>query len=140
LHYACGGAKVAMQVPTRIRLRHIVKLENLDAAVEAAIADRSPELTVDLGGIAVLDAPLISKLISALRKMHDSGGTVRLAAAGQRVRETLRVTGLDQIFDIVDSSGRAESHEPDAGGRSLPYKKPHDKKLHSGLRLQGTAE
>lgn len=107
-------------------------LESLDAAVDDAVAAGLPELSVDLGGLAVLETAAISKLIASLRKMHDAGGNVRLTGAGKGVLETLRVTGLDRIFDVVEAAAAVRS--PSAAlGRSVLHRK------HGAGPLQGTS-
>ncbi len=107
-------------------------LESLDAAVDDTVAAGLTELTVDLGGLAILETAAISKLIASLRKMHEAGGNVRLIGAGKGVLETLRVTGLDRIFDVVESPAPARA-QPASFARNVHYPK------HTVRALRGTS-
>ncbi len=69
-------------------------------AVEAAQKnDRT--LTIGLDEIPSLDAPTMNGLITALRRMRDAGGAVRLHVTRPDLLVTLAETGLEKVFKVV---------------------------------------
>ena len=76
-------------------------LQSLRAAVERAVEDRVPSIVVDVDRLGVLDAPVISALISLLRTARAHGATISLQASRESILDTLRITALDKVFTIV---------------------------------------
>jgi anti-anti-sigma regulatory factor len=70
-------------------------------AVDAAAQKNEPALTVGLDELASLDTKAMNGLITALRRMRDTGGTVRLHVTRHDLLGTLAETGLDRVFEIV---------------------------------------
>ena len=76
-------------------------LQSLRAAVERAVEDRAGSIVVDVDQLGVLDAPVISALISLLRTARTHGATISLQASRENILDTLRITALDKVFTIV---------------------------------------
>ncbi len=76
-------------------------LRELRAAIKRDIAAGADAVAIDVDDIDVLDSPVIAALISILRDSRERGASVRLRATRQGILDTLRVTGLDQIFSVV---------------------------------------
>jgi anti-sigma B factor antagonist len=92
------------------------RLAALRAAVSSALSGGAIRVTVDVDGLAVLDSLTIATLISALREARERGGTVALAVARKSLLETLRITALDRVFEIVSP----EPELPPSDIRALP--------------------
>jgi anti-anti-sigma factor len=80
------------------------RLAALEADVAAAAGDGARDVTIDLAQLAVLDPLVIKALIRMLRSVTGFGGRIHLMVGRKAVRETLRVTGLDNLFAIVESA------------------------------------
>jgi len=78
-------------------------LRELRATIKRDIAAGADSIAVDVDDIDHLDSPIIAALISILRDSRECGVQVRLRATRQGILDTLRVTGLDQVFTIVSN-------------------------------------
>lgn len=65
-----------------------------------AIAGGSRRLIVDLEGVAFVDSSGLSALVSGLRIARQSGGDLRIAAAGDQPTAIFSLTSLDQVFRL----------------------------------------
>ena len=79
-------------------------LQALRAEAHAAVAAGAGSITIDVDHLGVLDAPVISALISLLRSIRASGASIALQASRTNILDTLRITALDQVFTIVTSA------------------------------------
>ena len=96
----------------------------LRATLDVAVSAKKPRLVVGLDRIAELDSATINSLIVALRRMRDAGGEIRLHVTRRDILRTLADTGLDHVFQIVDtpgedvvSDGAAHKKVPTLGSR-----------------------
>ena len=55
---------------------------------------------MDLSGVTQIDSTGIGRFIACLSQVRRVGGRLRMAAAGQLVREVFRVTRLDTILQF----------------------------------------
>jgi anti-sigma B factor antagonist len=78
-------------------------LRELRAGIKRDIAAGADSIAIDVDDVDVLDSPVIAALISILRDSRERGATVRLRATRAGILDTLRVTGLDQVFTIVSN-------------------------------------
>lgn len=85
------------------------EVQELQTLLQTAIAQRLPQVVADLRRVRVIDSVGLELLYDAQRECLARGGVMRLAAAGALVREVLRVTGLEQEFelhpDVVSAAG-----------------------------------
>ncbi|MBV8425083.1 MAG: STAS domain-containing protein [Candidatus Eremiobacteraeota bacterium] len=70
-------------------------------AVDDAARKSERALTVGLDELSSLDTKAMNGLITALRRMRDTGGTVQLHVTRPDLLRTLSETGLDRVFSIV---------------------------------------
>lgn len=78
---------------------------DLLGAVDTAAQKDDRALTVGLDDLSSLDTKVMNGLITALRRMRDAGGTVRLHVTRPDLLRTLSDTGLDRVFAIVADPG-----------------------------------
>jgi anti-anti-sigma factor len=60
-------------------------------------------VVVDLDALTVLDDAALGQFVGAAAAARRRGGSLRLLAIGNRTRQRLTDTRLDQIIDVVDS-------------------------------------
>ncbi|HEX6805542.1 MAG TPA: STAS domain-containing protein [Terriglobales bacterium] len=71
----------------------------------AVLRKRVPEITLDLGEVTEIDAAGIGALVS----LQASGIYLTLANPRASVREVLRLTKLDSVFEIVEQQPAREA-------------------------------
>lgn len=64
-------------------------------------------ILVDLAGVDHIDSVSIGELVSAFASITRRKGGLALLRPGKLVRETLRLTRLDQLFALHDSEAQA---------------------------------
>lgn len=76
-------------------------------ALEEAVGSASDVLVVDLSGVEFMDSCGVNSLVGATRRFMEEGGTVRIVTRGSPAARTLRVTGLDRVFEVYPDVGSA---------------------------------
>jgi anti-sigma B factor antagonist len=82
--------------------------------VMAPIAAGVDHVIVDLMETTFIDSSSLGVLIGAHRRLKARGGRLIVACDGETIVKTFRITGLDGVFQLVDSveaalNGRAEA-------------------------------
>lgn len=65
-----------------------------------ALESGAKKLVVDFGGATQLDSTGIGELVGALSLANEKGAALKLARMPPKIRELLRVTRLDTVFDV----------------------------------------
>jgi anti-sigma B factor antagonist len=76
----------------------------LQAALSELLRERADRIVVDMSGIEFCDSTGMNVLLAALKRNREQGGTLELAAPRPAVRRILQVTGLDEVFTVIDSA------------------------------------
>ena len=111
---ARGSAEIPVLIPSgRITLGESTR--SFQAAIEEAIEGGARHLIVDGSKIDYLDSTGLGELITAMRRLMDSGGRVGIAAPTPKLREILEITHLDGVFLVRESEAAiaAELAEPE---------------------------
>ena len=68
------------------------------------LALRPDEITLDLRDVSFIDSSGLGVLVGALKRLREAGGD-RFAIVGAQdaVRKIFSITGLNTMFDLVDS-------------------------------------
>lgn len=84
-----------------VRVFGDVDLASRDALTETLVAagEGADLVVLDLGRVPFVDSAGIGALVRALTTLHDRGCKVRLHDAADRVRNVLRITTVDELFD-----------------------------------------
>jgi anti-sigma B factor antagonist len=61
------------------------------------------DMVVDLSDVTFLDSTGLGVLVGRLKLIRGQGGTMRVFGARDRVLRVFTITGLDRVFDIVDT-------------------------------------
>lgn len=81
----------------------------LRTAVSDLVAAGRTRLVVDLAKVDFIDSSGLGALIGALKATRVAGGDLRIAAAGEQVRQVLRLTNLDRVLHVYpDAEGAFE--------------------------------
>jgi len=83
----------------------------IDISTAPALRDRLVSLAldgpatvvVDLRQVTFLDSTALGVLVSALKRLRENGGGLRLVVAGGSVARVLEITGLAKVFPIFES-------------------------------------
>ncbi len=67
-------------------------------------------LVVDLADVEFCDSSGLSALLIADRKMKEHGGTVKLVNVHKKVASLIRISMLDRVFDVEETSQRSAKH------------------------------
>ena len=65
-----------------------------------ALLARPPQLTVDLSGVTYMDTSGLATLMEAMRVARRQGTQLILSSIQDQPRYLLKVTDLDQVFEI----------------------------------------
>ena len=71
--------------------------------VMTPIAAGVEHVIVDLTGATFIDSSSLGALIGAHRRLKSRGGTLVVACDVESIVKTFRITGLDGVFELVDS-------------------------------------
>ncbi|MEU4006894.1 STAS domain-containing protein [Streptomyces pseudogriseolus] len=77
--------------------------QRLRRAAVGAVLSAGLLLTVDLGQLGFCDSSGITALIAVRNHVVAAGAALILVAVPETLRRLLRLTGLDQVFDLRDS-------------------------------------
>lgn len=62
---------------------------------------------LDLTGLGFIDSTGLGVLVGRLRAQRQAGGDLRLVINSERILRNFRITGLDKLFAIYDSTAAA---------------------------------
>ncbi|MCX7604247.1 MAG: STAS domain-containing protein [Bryobacteraceae bacterium] len=95
-----GGATV-ISCEGRITLG--LATNTLRNLLREALEGGAKTVVVDFSGASQLDSTGIGELVGALSLANERGASLRLAAMPPKIRELLRITRLDTVFDVRES-------------------------------------
>jgi anti-sigma B factor antagonist len=75
----------------------------------AALDDGCLNVVVVLDDVAFIDSSGLGVLVSALRRVKENDGTLRLVCTRDSILKIFRITGLDKVFPLF--SDMAEARE-----------------------------
>lgn len=81
--------------------------------LKALIAEGSLHVIVDLSNVGFVDSQGLGALISCLKVLRQSGGSLTLSHLSESAEAVLRITRLIRVFDVtptVDDAVRAVTH------------------------------
>ncbi len=97
-----------------------LRAQLVDAA-RSTLTQGKTTLVVALDAVRSLDDAALASLVVALRTLRAAGGTIRLVATREDLRERLALTGLTNVFEVFVSREDAEGAdgvEPPGSARS----------------------
>jgi len=79
---------------------------------EVARSDSSRSLIIDLTNVPTVDSAGIGALVAAYVNRQNSDRTLALVGVNQRIRYSLKVAWVEQLFRFFDSVHEAEAASP----------------------------
>jgi anti-sigma B factor antagonist len=68
--------------------------------VRAVIAGGARKLVLQLGGITYIDSSGVGEIVGALTAAKNAGGELRLADLTPKVRDLMKMTNLNKLFEL----------------------------------------
>jgi|ERR1041385_5659169 anti-sigma B factor antagonist len=75
--------------------------------IHNVVQDDIKQVVIDLSGVKHINSAGLGGLIAAMCTMLRAGGAVFYASPGQHVKETFKITHLDQIFNTYETVEKA---------------------------------
>jgi anti-anti-sigma regulatory factor len=100
-------------------------------------AKRGRRALIDIDMVPVLDSPIIACLISTLRDIREVGGEMAIGVARPNLLMTLKVTGLEKVFTLVEPP--LEAAEPPAPPAPAPRPRRKSRLATASLLALGLA-
>ena len=72
----------------------------LKREIGSALDDGCMDVVIDLERIGFIDSSGLGVLVSALRKVKEQGGTMRIVCTRESILKIFRITGLDKVFPV----------------------------------------
>lgn len=79
--------------------------ENVDSVrelISSCTSEGRPDLVIDMKKIPLIDSAGLELLVESRQQCISRGGIVQLAALDPLCRDILRVTGVDNLFELHD--------------------------------------
>ena len=77
--------------------------------VQSYLNDDRPRIVLDCSKIGQMDRPSIQLLLSCLEEAIKRNGDVKLAAVPAAAKASLKLAGVDRLFEIFDTNAEAIS-------------------------------
>ena len=88
-----------------------ITLEEGTMAVRNSVRDilnrGMKKIVLDLADVNTIDSPGIGELVSAYTTAMNNGGQLKLLNLTKKIYELLKITGLDNVFQIFDDEQSA---------------------------------
>lgn len=75
----------------------------------------SSKVIIDMRGVEFMDSSGLGVLVSALRRLRDGGGILRLVGTQPSLKRVLAITGLDKLFALYPEVEAAKKNEIESG-------------------------
>ncbi len=79
----------------------------LKKTLQEAIENGATRVVVDLSETTFLDSTALGVLIGAVKRLRSRDGSLVIVNTDANIAKTFEITGLDQIFTIVDTRDAA---------------------------------
>ncbi len=102
--HAVGNAQV---IKLQGGLRLGPPVDALRSALEQLASKGQNRVVLDLSDVPIMDSTGIGLLVRAHTSASRNGGAVKLAAPAKIVGQTLKITGLLQVFEVFGDAEQA---------------------------------
>ena len=94
-----NGDRMVVRFTTRVDLEGETS-DRFKNQLKDVVAQGGKHLVIDLGEVGFIDSCGLGALISALKVLRTSGGSLVLANVSEPVEAVLRITRLSRVFEI----------------------------------------
>jgi len=84
------------------------------------LLSRSPHVVLNLAEVNFVDSSGVGTLVSLYTSARGTGGNIKLAGLGTRVRDVLQITKLGTVFEVFDAAENAAASFNEFAGSSSP--------------------
>ena len=104
----------ALVVRPRVKMLEDVVLRRLARSIDdASEADPRPALVVlDLSAVSIVPSLALGLLVQTLNKCKERHQRLKLAAVQPQIRKVLKLTRLDEVFELADTVEAASADTP----------------------------
>jgi len=85
-----------------------------------ALLTQSPHVVLNLAQVNYVDSSGVGTLVSLYTSARGTGGNIKLAGLGTRVKDVLQITKLGMIFEVFDAAENAAASFNELAGSSSP--------------------
>ena len=100
--------------------------------IEELSKTRRRHLLLNLENVSYMDSCGVAELVACFKRTTVNGGTVKLLNPSARVRDLLRVTMLDELFEVFFDEAEAIR----SFGQRRPFRFPFERPPHATFRLE----
>jgi anti-sigma B factor antagonist len=98
------GDVCVLEVHGRLELDNVLEFQ---ATLMRALSEGHRKVLLDMKNVTKMDSSGLGELVGSHSIVGHHGGTFKLCALPETVRDVLEVTRLITVFDIYDSRGKA---------------------------------
>ena len=104
---------VTVAILTEEKILQEADIQGLENSIMALIEQVSGiNLIINFCNVKFLTSSALGLLIRVIKKMHETGGKLKLCSIDPKIFEVFTITRLDKVFEIYDSQAEAvESFE-----------------------------
>jgi anti-sigma B factor antagonist len=77
------------------------------------IGEGATHVIVDLTSTTFIDSTTLGVLVGGLRRLRSSDGQLTIVCSDPNITKIFEITGLDRVFDVVDTRDEALAGLPD---------------------------
>jgi len=81
-------------------IEHVLRAESMDKFLDSVVIRPGTQIVLDLAKVRFFSSAVFSKLINLKRRVGAVGGRFCIRNLHPDVRESLRLTHLDHVFDV----------------------------------------
>jgi len=79
----------------------------LNTMLHQLLADGKKRVVLDLSGVQFINSSGLGLLIGGVNAMRSAGGTLKVAGASEKVRGLIKITKLEQVFELFPTVAEA---------------------------------
>lgn len=90
-------------------------IDAFHAQIKGAIAAPATVILIDFQTVEFISSPGLMTLVVAFKRVREAGKKVLLCSVNEQVKMLLELTGMDQVFELIDHSESLDNHAEIAG-------------------------
>ena len=100
--------KVTTAILTEEKILQEADIQGLENSIMSLIEQVSGiNLIINFCNVKFLTSSALGLLIRVIKKMHETGGKLKLCSIDPKIFEVFTITRLDNVFEIYDSQAEA---------------------------------
>jgi anti-sigma B factor antagonist len=79
----------------------------LNSTLHQLLGEGSRRIVLDLSGVQFINSSGLGLLIGGVNTMRSAGGSLKVAGASEKVRTLIKITKLEQVFELYSTVAEA---------------------------------